>query len=530
MTPPGGVWRDICAADDILLHAGVCALVEDRQVAIFRTASGFFAIDNRDPAAGANVLSRGIVGDLQGQLVVASPLYKHHFNLATGRCLEDPALGVATWSVRVREGRIELRAAQLNLARRAARRRRLVLVGNGMAGLRALEELLALAPGLYDVTVFGAETRGGYNRVLLSSVLTGEKTLEDIAGHDRDWYASRGVTLHAGDPVLRIDRVRRVVESKAGVRCEYDRLLLATGASAVALDVPGASLRGVLRFRNVDDVEAMLAAAGSGGCAVVIGGGLLGVEAAAGLHGRGMQVTLVHDNDTLMDRQLDTEAGRLLRESLERRGIVFRMGANTVRIDGTERARSVALDDGSELAADLVVTAVGIRPNIGLAASAGLRCDRGILVDDTMQTFDPSIYAIGECVQHRRTTFGLVAPLWEQARVCATHLAELGALRYRQSLPAAQLRISGLQVFSAGDVRGGDGCESIVLSDPARGIYKRLVLRDNKVQGAVLYGDVADGARYCELMREARDVAAVRDALLFDASGSEAVPRSEAAA
>ena len=492
-------WRDICALDDILMHSGVCALIGDRQVAIFRTTSGLFAIDNADPAGGANVLSRGIVGDLGGQLVVASPLYKHHFNLATGRCLENPDIGLETHRVRVHGDRVQVEVRRVRVAR-PARRRRLVIIGNGMAGMRALEELLALAPKAYDITVFGAEPRGGYNRVLLSSVLVGEKTFEDIAGPDRDWYASRGITLHAGDPVVRIDRARRVVESLSGVRCEYDRLLLATGSTAAQLDVPGNHRPGVMRFRSLEDVEVML-----------------GVEAAAGLIKRGMAVTLVHKSQTLMNRQLDVEAGRLLRESLESRGISFRMGARTLAILGGERAEGVHLDDGTELKADLVVTAIGIQPNIDLALSAGLRCDRGILVDDTMQTYDPRVYAIGECVQHRSATFGLVAPLWEQARVCAVHLAELGVSRYRSPLAPAHLKVTGISVFSVGDVSGGEGAESIVLKDPARGIYKRLVLRDNKVQGAVLYGDVTDGAWYCDIMRDGRDVGGMRDALLFGA-------------
>jgi len=228
-----------------------------------------------------------------------------------------------------------------------------------------------------------------------------------------------------------------------------------------------------------------------------------------------MDVTLVHNAESLLNRQLDTEAAALLRESLERRGIRFRMAMRTTAITGDVRVRRVLLEDGSELAADLVVTAVGIQPNLELAQSAGIQCDRGILVDDTMQTFDPRIWAIGECVQHRRVTFGLVAPLWEQARVCAMHLAEFGTARYRAPLPAAHLKVSGVSVFSAGDLRGGDGAESIVLRDPARGVYKRLVLRGGKLEGAVLYGDSSDGAWYCDIMREGRDVAPLRDSLLF---------------
>jgi NAD(P)H-dependent nitrite reductase small subunit len=507
-------WRDVCELDDILLQCGVCAFVDGVQVAIFRTRDGVFAIDNADPIGKANVLARGIVGDLAGQPVVASPLYKHHYNLATGQCLEDSAVRVATYRVRVHEGRVQVEAGTQRPSG-VRRKPRLVLVGNGMAGMRALEELLALAPNRYDITVFGAEVRGGYNRVGLSSVLTGEKSYAEIAGHDLDWYESRGITLCAGDPVVAIDRVRRVVRAESGAECGYDRLLLATGSTPLALDVPGSDLAGVLTFRNIDDVEEMLRIAESGGRAVVIGGGLLGVEAAAGLLQRGMSVTLVHNSDNLLNRQLDAEAGGFLAGSLEKRGITLKLGSRTARLEGDSRVRRVVLADGSVLDADLVVTAVGIRPNIALAKDAGVQCDHGILVDDTMQTFDPRIWAIGECVQHRRVTFGLVAPLWEQARVCAVHLAELGTARYRAPLPSALLKVSGVNVFSAGKLGDEEGTESIVLRDARRGVYKRLVLRGGRVEGAVLYGDVSDGAWYCELMNSGADVGQMRDGLLF---------------
>lgn len=514
-------WHDVCAIDDILLHTGECALVEGRQVAVFRTTSGLFAVDNADPIGGANVLARGIVGDLDGRLVVASPMYKHHFELGTGRCVEDPTVVLDTWRVRERDGRVMVS----RMARRATVspvRRRLVLVGNGPAGMRTLEHLLEMAPGRYEITVFGAEPRGGYNRVMLSGLLAGDATWEQIAGHDRAWYAERGITLHAGDPVTRIDRVKRIVESRDGIRVPFDRLVLATGSRAVALQVPGADLPGVQTFRDLDDVEAMLIAAGHPGRAVVVGGGLLGIEAAEGLSRRGMDVTLVHNSDSLMQRQLDPEAAGMLRSELEDRGIRFRMGRRTMSVlggedsSGSPHVTGIELDDGSRLEAGLVVTAIGIAPQVDLARNCGLQCERGILVDDTMQTYDPRIWAVGECVQHRRSTFGMVAPLWDQARVCAVQLAELGTMRFRAPVPFTQLKVRGIQVFSAGDPAEGSGTESIVLRDPGRNIYKRLVLLDNRVKGAVLYGDVQDGARYCEIMRDNVDVASTRDRLLFD--------------
>lgn len=512
-------WANVCELSDILPFAGVCALIDGRQVAVFRTNDdAVHAIDNCDPASGANVLSRGIVGDLKGEIVVASPLYKHHYSLATGQCLEDPEKFVNVYPARVTTaGRVYVDTGAHQPKRRTARPR-IVVIGNGMAGMRTVEELLAIAPTGYEIVVFGAEPHGNYNRILLSPVLSGEKKPEDIVLHAPEWYTEHGVTLHAGDPVVSIDRRLRTVTSQQGVTLSYDRLLFATGSKPIVLPVPGADLPGVITFRDLADVAAMLAAAKRGRKAVVIGGGLLGLEAANGLLSRGMSVTVVHLCETLMERQLDAAAASLLRASLTSRGIAFRMPAKTSAILGESAVTGVRFEDGSELEADLVVMAVGVRPNLELARAAGVRCDRGILVNDTLQTFDPSIYAVGECVQHRNVTFGLVAPLWEQARVCATHLAELGISRYRGSLSAAQLKVTGIELYSAGDFQDTGSGEDIVLRDPARQIYKRLVIRDNKLRGAVLYGDASAGPWYLEMMESGKDVTSIRDELLFGPS------------
>lgn len=506
-------WTAICATDDILPQAGVCALVNGRQIAVFRVGETMYALDNIDPASGASVLSRGIVGDVQGEAVVASPLYKHHYSLQTGRCLEDPGESVNVYPVRALDGRIwvsiEAQGAEL------AGRRRLVVVGNGMAGMRAVEELLRLAPEAYDITVFGAEPHGNYNRILLPPVLAGEQRPEDIILHGPEWYAQHGIKLHSHDPVVAIDRRRRVVRSAAGVETGYDRLLLATGSSPIILPIPGKSFPGVVTFRDLADVESMLRAARQFRTAAVIGGGLLGLEAANALAKRGMEVTVVHLLPSLMERQLDAPAAALLRASLEARGLKFRMPAKTVAVLGENRATGLLFEDGSELAADLIVMAAGVRPNIDLASRAGLRCERGVLVDDTLQTFDPSVYAVGECVQHRNTVFGLVAPLWEQARVCAAHLAEVGVRRYRGSLSATQLKVTGIELYSAGDLSESEGSESLVLRDHRRGIYRRLVVRNNRLQGAVLYGDARLGSWYFELMASGADISGLRDQLLF---------------
>jgi nitrite reductase (NADH) large subunit len=511
-------WTGICDRADVLPNMGVCALVAGKQIAVFRCDDSVFAIDNYDPASEANVLSRGLVGDIKGERVVASPLYKHHFSLTTGRCLEDVSKSVNVYPVRVMDGRIWVNAVPQQPARRT--KRRLVVIGNGMAGMRTVEELLQLSPDFYDITVLGAEPHVNYNRILLSPLLAGEKQMEEIILHCAQWYSEHGVTLHLGDPAVEIDRRRRIVRSQKGIELPYDRLLIATGSKPIILPVPGAQLSGVVTFRDLADVDAMLEAARCYRKAVVIGGGLLGLEAANALAQRGMDVTVVHLFGSLMERQLDESAAALLRASLETRGLNFHMPAKTAAILGEERVTGVRFDDGVGIAADLVVMAAGVRPNIELAGRTGLRCERGILVDDTLQTFDPSIYAVGECVQHRNSTFGLVAPLWEQARVCAVHLAEMGICRYRTSVMATQLKVTGIELYSAGDFIGAAGTEALVLRDHRRGIYKRLIIRDNTLRGAVLYGDARDGAWYFELMTEGRDITELRDHLLFGPAAS----------
>ena len=391
----------------------------------------------------------------------------------------------------------------------------LVVVGNGMAGMRTVEELLKLAPDLYDITVFGAEPHGNYNRILLSPVLAGDKSVEDIMLHTREWYSQNGITLHAGDPVEHIDRKRRIVRSRSGIEVRYDRLLLATGSTPFIIPVPGHQLPGVIAFRDIQDVETMLSAARNHRHAVVIGGGLLGLEAANGLLRQGMDVTVVHVCDSLMERQLDKSASVLLKKALELKGLRFMLEANTSEIVGNDRVTAVRFKDGAEIPADLVVMTAGVRPNIKLAQQAGLHCDRAIVVDDTLQTYDPRIYAVGECIQHRKATFGLVAPIWDQARVCGAHLAGAGHRRYVQQATATKLKVTGVDLYSAGDFIGGESSEDLVLRDPRRGIYKRLVLQGNLLVGAVLYGDVKDGPFYFELIQNRTDITSLRHQLLF---------------
>ncbi|MDZ7594549.1 MAG: nitrite reductase large subunit NirB [Thiobacillus sp.] len=394
---------------------------------------------------------------------------------------------------------------------------KLVMVGNGMAGVRTLEELLKLAPDLYDITVFGAEPHPNYNRILLSPVLAGEQTVDDIVLNPLAWYADNGITLHAGKKVAKIDRAARVVEAEDGTRAEYDRLLLATGSNPFILPVPGADLPGVISFRDIADVEAMIHASGQYRHAVVIGGGLLGLEAANGLMKRGMDVSVVHIGPWLMERQLDEPAARLLQKSLEEKGMKFLLQKQTAELVQGESGRVAAIKfkDGDSASADLVVMAVGIRPNTELAEASGLHCNRGIVVNDTMQTFDPRIYSIGECAAHRGIAYGLVAPLFEQAKVCANHLAHYGIGRYQGSIPSTKLKVTGIDLFSAGDFIGGEGTESILYSDPIGGVYKKLVIKDNKLVGGVMYGDTVDGAWYFSLLRDGKNIDELRDHLMF---------------
>ena len=398
-------------------------------------------------------------------------------------------------------------------------KQRLVVIGNGMAGMRTVEELLSAAPEKYDITVFGAEPYGNYNRIMLSSVLCGEKTIEDIVINDRQWYADNGICLYAGKDksVVRIDRVNRKVYAQDGTSAAYDRLLIATGSKPVVLAIPGSDLEGVISFRDIFDVNRMLTYSRSHNKAVVLGGGLLGLEAANGLVLRGMDVTVIHSNEVLLNKQMDRQAGEMLQKELEQRGLKFKMAAKTQQLIGDENGhiKAVRFEDGSELECDLFIMAIGVRPNMALAQDAGVYCERGIVVNDTLQSYDPSIYAVGECIQHRGDTFGLVAPLFEQAKVCANHLSDHGVAEYSTLPTATKLKVTGINLFSVGDFIGDKNCESILFTDPALGIYKKLVIKANKLIGAVLYGDTVDGNWYQELLEKEEPVSAIRDVLIF---------------
>jgi len=390
---------------------------------------------------------------------------------------------------------------------------KLVVIGAGMASGRALEHLFDADPGAYDVTLFNAEPRGNYNRIMLSPVLSGDKTYADIVTHDDDWYAQNGVTCRFGEHVIAIDRARKVVVGEKG-EVPYDKLLIATGSAPFIIPVPGKDLPGVVAYRDLEDTTAMIEAAAKGGRAVVIGGGLLGLEAAAGLALRGMGVTVVHLMGHLMERQLDEAAGYLLRLALEDKGITVRCQASTVAIVGEHRVEGVLLQDDEMIPADLVVMAVGIRPETRLANDAAIEVERGITVDDQMVTSDPDILAMGECVEHRGQLFGLVAPLYDQARIVAkTLLGETAEFVPKEV--ATKLKVTGCDLFSAGDFADGEGRENVVFRDPARGVYKRLVIEGDRLIGAVFYGDTKDSSWFFGLIKDGVDISEMRETLIF---------------
>lgn len=408
------------------------------------------------------------------------------------------------------------------MAKPQAARQNLVVVGNGMAGCRAVEEILKRDPHRYAITIFGAEPRVNYNRIMLSPVLAGEKTFADIVINDEAWYADNGIVLHAGRAVTAVDAAAKVVRAEGGLEVPYDVLILASGSDPVRLPLPGADLKGVVTFRDLDDVGAMVAAAErDGGKAVVIGGGLLGLEAAYGLAKRGMDATVVHLMEVLMERQLDESAGYLLTEALKTRGVETVLGAQSEEIVGQDgQVAGLRLKDGRTLPCDVLVMAVGIRPNAALARAAGLNVNRGVVVDDQMRTSDPAIFAVGECAEHRGVAYGLVAPIWDMCRTLADTVTDAEAA-YEGSVLSTRLKVSGVDVFSAGRFAGGEGCEDIVFRDAGRGVYKRLVLEGGKVAGAVLFGDAADGAWYFDLMRSGQDVSDIRETLVFGQAVTE---------
>jgi nitrite reductase (NADH) large subunit len=401
----------------------------------------------------------------------------------------------------------------------------LVVVGNGMAAARLVEELTKTAQGRYAIAVIGDEPRLAYNRVLLSSVLAGETASHDIELKPASWWRDRGVTLKYGSLATEVDVGRRELKIAHEESIAFSKLVLATGSTPLRLNVPGADLAGVHTFRDSRDVDLLLTLAAQKKRVVVVGGGLLGLEAAYGVAKAGASVTLIHLMDRLMERQLDLPAAQLLKSLVERKGIEILLNANTARIHGETGVEGVELVDGRLIDTDAVIFAAGIRPNIALAKDAGISVNRGIVVDDCLQTGAPDIFALGECAEHRGVCYGLVEPAYEQAQALARHLAGKAAA-YRGSVVATNLKVSGVSVFSAGDFAGAEGGETIELSDTAAGTYKKLVIADGRLTGAVLVGDAGDALWYLELIRTRAPIARIRSDMMF---GRALAVRAEAA-
>lgn len=395
----------------------------------------------------------------------------------------------------------------------------LIVIGNGMAGGRFLSELLERDSARYKIIVFGAESHGNYNRIMLSPVLSGEKKLDEIMINSIDWYEENNIQLRTNSWVTAINSESKQIEVNHDEKIDYDKLVIATGSNPFIIPVKGNDLEGVVSFRDIKDVDFMLAAARKHRRAVVIGGGLLGLEAANGLKIQGMDVTVVHRSTCLMDRQLDSVAGQMLIDSLSARGIKFKMGANTSAFishgSNAKNVGAVQFSDGSEISADLVVMTAGIRPNISLAKSSGINCEAGIVVDDHMQTSEKDIYAIGECVQHRKVCYGLVAPLYEMAKACAALLCEDLSEAYVGTITSTKLKVTGIDVFSVGDFQGNDQSESITMIDPANRIYRKLVIQNNVLIGAVLFGNTSLNAEYMDLIIASTDISTIRSDLMF---------------
>ncbi len=381
-------------------------------------------------------------------------------------------------------------------------KQKLVMIGNGMAGIRTIEEILERANDLYDITVIGKEPYPNYNRIMLSNILQNKMTVEETIMNPYEWYEEHGIELITNDPVIEVDRANQSVTTANGIEVSYDKLIFATGSKAFVIPVPGSTLPSVIGWRTIDDTEQMMNIAKTKKKAIVIGGGLLGLECARGLLDQGMEVTVLHLAEWLMEMQLDRKAGNMLKADLEKQGMKFEMQANTTEILGEDDVEGVKLADGREIPADLVVMAVGIRPYTEVAKESGLDVNRGIVVNDVMQTSDSNVYAVGECAEHNGKVYGLVAPLYEQGKVLADHLTNKETNGYKGSTTFTSLKVSGCDLYSAGQIVENAEIKGIEIFNSVDNNYKKIFLKDGNVVGAVLYGDIDDGSRFYNMMKK----------------------------
>src|SRR6478609_3255468 len=398
-------------------------------------------------------------------------------------------------------------------------KKKLVLIGNGMAGVRAIEEVLKVSSEAFEITIFGSEPHPNYNRILLSKVLQGDTNVEDITLNDWNWYQENNITLYTGETVTSIDSIKKEVATNSGRVESYDELILATGSLPFILPIPGSDKKGVTAFRDIKDTDEMLQASQQYKKAAVIGGGLLGLEAARGLLNLGMDVSVIHLAPYLMERQLDPTAGKLLQNELEKQGMKFLLEKQTAEIVGDERVEGLSFKDGTFLEADLVVMAVGIKPNVQLAKEAGLNVNRGIVVNDYMQTDIPNVFAVGECAEHRGMVYGLVAPLYEQGKVLAGEICEVEGKPYEGTILSTKLKVSGVDVFSAGEINEDKHTKAIKEFNEWEGTYKKVLIRDDKISGAVLFGNTKEGNKLLSMINKRADVSEYLDKEKGEKSG-----------
>ncbi|NDI35153.1 nitrite reductase large subunit NirB [Chengkuizengella sediminis] len=396
-----------------------------------------------------------------------------------------------------------------------SQKEKLVVIGNGMAGVNTVEHILKLAPNQFDITIFGSEPHPNYNRILLSYVLAGDSKVDDIVINSYEWYEEHGISLYTGETITEINSETKIVTSDKGTTISYDKLIISTGSNAFMLPLPGADKEGVIAYRTIQDCEYMMEAAKNYKKAVVIGGGLLGLEAARGFLNLGMKVDVVHICDSIMERQLDRTASKMLQEKLESQGMNFLLNKQTEKILGKDRVKGLKFSDGSKVDADLVVMAVGISPNVQLAVDAGIEVKRGIVVNDFLETSVKDIFSVGECAEHRGIGYGLVAPLFEQGAVLAKKIAGVDTNPYEGSVVYTKLKVSGVDVFSGGEFIDGDNTKAIKIEDEFSGIYKKVLVRENKIIGAVLFGDTSDGTRLMQMIRNETDITGYEKAAIL---------------
>jgi nitrite reductase (NADH) large subunit len=417
---------------------------------------------------------------------------------------------VHTWVQR----RFETRGA-MKITNAKNEKQRLVIIGNGMIAGRLLEELHYFSPDQYKISVFDGEGFSNYNRIMLPEIISEKMTTKDLVVHDESWHAQRNIEFQKGVQVVEIDRDKKLVRTDRGHACEYDKLVLAVGSIPNGFSCPGNHLKGISTFRTLTDAVAITSLAKTCANATVLGGGLLGLEAGAVLCERGITTNIVHCDQILMNRQLNVSAATFLQRKLESKGLRISTATDVTEIIGSDRVQAVRLRSGDLIPCELLLLAIGIRPNTALARAAGLRTDHGIVIDRQMRTSDPDIYAIGECAELDGNSYGLLSPLHGMAKIAARHLAGDHLAEYGKATIFSRLKISGIDLFVAGNSVGRDSQRKLVFENKANGIYKQIAIKNDRIDGFILMGDIEDGPWFFKQMEEEVDVSADIENLIF---------------